>query len=90
MPPKRCDLNNLPARSYMNDLKSPADNACAAKALLNLLGCGVGGDIEIFGVLAYQQVPHCAPHHVGVEIVLLQLLNDKQGSRGKIRGLKNR
>ena len=35
----------------MNDLKAAADNTCTAKALFDLLGRGVGGDIKSFGFL---------------------------------------
>ena len=59
----------------MNDLKSPADNACAAKALLDLLGCGVGGDIEIFGFLSKQEIADCPAYDVSIKASLLKPLN---------------
>ena len=71
------DFDDFPPDSHMNDLKSASDDPGVAKALLDLLRGGICGDVEVLGVLADQQIPHRAPDHVGVEIVLLQLLNDE-------------
>jgi hypothetical protein len=84
------DLDDFPPDSHMNDLKAASDNPGAAKALLDLFGGGIGGDVEVFGVLADQQIPHSAPDHESIETVLLQLLNNEQRPGRKIRGLKNR
>ena len=74
----------------MNDLKAASDDPGIAKALFDLFGGRIGGNVEVLGVLSNQQVPYRASNYIGIEIVLLQLLYDEQRPRRKIRGLKNR
>jgi hypothetical protein len=75
---KRGDLDDLPTDPHMNDLKAASNDSGIAKALLDLLRSGIGGHVEVLGVLADQKIAHRSPDHVGVETVLLQLLNHKQ------------
>jgi hypothetical protein len=89
-PAKGGDLDDFPPDSHMNNLKAASDDPGIAKALLDLFGGGIGGDVEVLGVLPNQQIPHRTPDHVGIETALLQLLNDAQCPGRKIRGLKNR
>ena len=48
------DLDDFPPHSHMNDLKAASDDPGVAKALLDLLRGGIGGDVEVLGVLADQ------------------------------------
>ena len=48
------DFDDFPPDSHMNDLKSASDDPGVAKALLDLLRGGIGGDVEVLGVLADQ------------------------------------
>ena len=68
---KGSDLDDFPPDSHMNDLKAASDNPGVAKTLFDLLGGRIGGDVEVLGALADQQVSHRAPDHVGVKIVHL-------------------
>ena len=61
-----------PAVHHVHDAKAPADDEGPAKQAFDLLGCGVGGHIKIFGAQAQQQVAHCATHNVGLKPGLLQ------------------
>ena len=71
------DLDDFPPDSHMNNLKAASDDPGIAKALLDLFGGGIGGDVEVLGVLADQQIPNRAADHESIETVLLQLLNDE-------------
>ena len=71
MAPEGCYLDNLPASPYMNDLKAAADNTRTAKALFDLLGRGVGGDIKVLRFFAQQEVANGAAHDVSLEALIL-------------------
>ena len=64
-----------PAINHMDDAKTPADDEGAAKQRLDLLGCCVGGDIEIFRPQANQEVAHRTTDDVGLKAGLLEDMN---------------
>ena len=74
---KGSDLDDFPPDAHMNDLKAASDDPGIAKALFDLFWGRIGGNVEVLGVLSNQQVPYRASNYIGIEIVLLQLLNDK-------------
>jgi hypothetical protein len=49
---KRGDLDDFPPHPNVNDLKAATYDSCISEALLDLIGGGIGGDIEIFRLLA--------------------------------------
>ena len=57
---------------HVHDLKAPPDQTGAAKQPLHLLGRGVGGDVEILGCHAQQQVAYGAADDKGAKARLLQ------------------
>jgi hypothetical protein len=61
-----------PAKHHMHDAKAPPDDERAAKQALDLLGCGVGGHIKVFGPQADQQVAHRTTHHIGLKPRVMQ------------------
>ena len=60
------------AEHHVHDLEAAADDEGAPEQALDLLGRGVGGDVEVLGLHAQQQVAHGAAHHEGLEACLLQ------------------
>ena len=52
---------------HVHQAEAPADDERAAEERLDLLRARVGGDVEILGLDAEQQVAHRAAHHVGLE-----------------------
>ena len=70
------DLDHLvlaaAAVHHVHDAKAPADDEGAAEQALDLLGRGVGGDVEVLGPQADQQVAHRAADDVGLVAGLLQ------------------
>ena len=56
-----------PAKHHVHDAKTPPDQKGAAKQALDLLRCGIGGHIEVFGSQTDQQVAYCTPHHIGLK-----------------------
>ena len=57
----------------MHEPEAAADDEGAAEQRLHLLGPGVGGDVEILGLDAEQQVAHGAADDEGLEAGLVQL-----------------
>ena len=47
---------------------------------MNLLGSGISGDIEVFGVSAQQQVAHSAADKIGLVTLVAQARHDLQGA----------
>ena len=60
------------AVDHMHDTKAPADDEGTAKQLLDLLGCGIGGHIEILGLETEQQIAHRTTDDVGLKPRLLE------------------
>ena len=57
---------------HMNDAKASPNDEGTAKTGFHLFGCGVGGDIKVFGLQAHQQIAHRAAHDIGLKATLLQ------------------
>jgi hypothetical protein len=53
----------------MHDLEAAADDARAAEQRAHLFRRGAGGDVEILGLGADQQVAHGAADDIGLEAV---------------------
>ena len=53
------------AEHHVHQAEAPADEQRAAEQRLDLLGARVGGDVEVLGRDAEQQVAHRAADHVG-------------------------
>jgi len=65
-------LDHFPPHVDVDDLEAPTDYPGAAEQVLDLLGGGVGGDIEILGVLAENDVPHAAADQIGLKLVFTE------------------
>ena len=76
------DFDDLVAKAHMHDLEAPPDDARASEQRLHLFGRRVGGDVEILGFLADQQVAHRAADHIGLVAGLLQRVRDAGGVIG--------
>jgi hypothetical protein len=68
----------------MRQAESAADQPAAGKNLLHFLGRGAGGDIEVFGRLAQQQVAYAAAHDKGLETGFLQVADYFARMRAKL------
>ena len=68
-------LDGLRARQHVHQPESAADDKCAAKQRLDLLRRRVGGDVEVLGLEAEQQVAHGAADDKGVIALALQPLD---------------
>ena len=64
------DLDHLvlapAAKHHVHDAKAPPDDEGAPEQLLDLLGRGAGGDVEILGLEPQQQIAHRAADDVGL------------------------
>ena len=56
----------------MNDLEAAADNAAAAKYFADLLRCGIGCDIKVFGLDPEQQIPNGTAHNISLKTGFMQ------------------
>ena len=68
------DLDGLATAHHMHDLEAPPDDARTAEQPPHLFRRGVGGDVEILGRLAQQQVAHRAADEVALVSRLRQRL----------------
>ncbi|OIQ81402.1 hypothetical protein GALL_368360 [mine drainage metagenome] len=80
-------LDDFAAEHHVHDSKAPPDQQRAPEQRLDLLGRGVGGDVEILGLEPEQQVTHRAADDVGLEAGLLQRAHDGQRRIGQPRGV---
>src|SRR5262249_21396605 len=64
--------DDLGAKDDMGEPKPPPDQPSIAKKLSDLLGMGVGGDIEVLGGEPDQHVAHTTAHEVGRKTAIMQ------------------
>ena len=69
-------FQQLLAEHHVHDLEAPADDEGAPEQALDLFRRGVGGDVEVLGFDAQQQVAHRAADQEGLEAGFLQGLGD--------------
>ena len=60
------------AEHHVDDLEAATDDKGAPEQTFDLFGRGIGGDVEILGLHAEQQIAHRAAHHEGLEAGFLQ------------------
>ena len=70
-------LINAVTHVHVSQAKSPADqSAFAFENAFDVFGGGIGGNVEIFGVQAQQQITYCTTDQVGFKAMFDQLVND--------------
>ena len=74
-----CHLDQVPRLAHMRQAKTPADQTTAREHVLNLLGRGAGGHVEILGRLAQQKVADTAADDVGLVPCILQIFHHLGG-----------
>ncbi len=74
-------LDDLGTEKDVGQLEATSDDARVAKQPLDLVGRGRGGQIEVLGLAAEQQIAHTAPHQVGLVAIAAQTPDDLQGVR---------
>src|SRR5690554_1215768 len=65
-------FDDLGPEHYVHEAKAPPDDAGPTKQWLDLFRRGVGGDVEILGLQAHDQVAHRAAHDISLEAMLAQ------------------
>src|SRR5436309_1148532 len=73
---KRRDLHGLLAEHHVHELEPLPDETRAPEDLVHLFGICVGGDVEVLGAKAQQQVAHRAAHDIRLIAVAVQHLAD--------------
>ncbi len=73
---KRRDFDGFGAGMDVHEPKTASDDEGTAEERLHLLGPGVGGDVEILGLDAEQEIAHCAADDEGLEPGLVQAPRD--------------
>jgi len=61
----------------MGEAEPPADEPAVPEDLLDLVGTGVGGDVEVLGLTAEEQIAHPAADEVGKMTRLLEAVKDR-------------
>lgn len=61
-----CDLNDFRAEHHMRQTKTAAHQSAVAEQLADLFRGSVGGDIEVFGFFAQQQVADAAAYQISL------------------------
>ena len=69
---KRRHFNDFGTNHHMDDLKAAADNAAAAEYFTDLLRCGIGCNIKIFGFNPEQQIPNGSPYNISLKTGFMQ------------------
>ena len=70
------DLDGFRTHSHVHDLETPADEARAPETPSHLLGRGIGGDVEILGGDADQEVAHGAADDESLVALVLECFDD--------------
>jgi hypothetical protein len=66
MAPECGDLHDLSAfKKDMDQPETTANDPAVFKEVMNLLGMGVGGDIEIFWSFSEEKIPDASPDKAG-------------------------
>ena len=65
-------LDDLVAEDYVHEPKALADDVGATLCALDLLGFGIGGNVEVLGRDAQKKVSHRSAHDEGLEAARLQ------------------
>jgi hypothetical protein len=68
----------------MGQTEAPANQATPRKHPLDLFGGGVGGHIEVLGMLAQQQITHTAANNVSLITCILQIAYDFSRVRAQL------
>ena len=68
-------FDDLAAEVHMHQLEAATDHPRVAKLGADLLGRGAGGNVEILGLYADQQVAHAAADQVGLVAGFLQTVH---------------
>src|SRR5690606_5002151 len=72
------DFDDLAPEHHMGQPEPATDQAAVAEQLPHLFGGRVGGDVEILGAAAHQQVAHRATYQVGAVTGLAQSVKHTQ------------
>lgn len=66
----------------MHQLETASDNACTPEQRADLLGRGVGGDVEVGGLEPGDQVTYRAANNIGIVPMLVQDFTHLDGMPG--------
>ena len=74
--PKRCNLDDVPAKDHMRQTKATPDKPAIVEQSFDFFRTGVSRDIEIFGPLAKQQVSHTTTNQVAGKARIVQTIQN--------------
>jgi len=77
-------LDDLAPEHHMRQPEAATDQPAVAELLAHLFGRGVGGDVEVLGMAADQQVTHCAADQIGLETGIPQAVEHAQRVRADV------
>ena len=81
---ERRDLDRFGADMHVHEPEPAPDDEGAAEQRLHVLGPGIGGDVEILGLDAEQEVAHRAADDEGLEPGLVQPPRDVERAARKL------
>jgi len=71
------DLDNLSAfEEDMDQSKSATDDPAISEETVDLVGMGIGGDIEVSRDLPQEEITNASPHQVGQESMSVEAIED--------------
>ena len=82
---KRGHFENFATEANVGDQKTTPHQATTAEQSANLLGLGIGRDVEILWRHASQQIAHAATDHVGLVAGVLERIENLQRGAGNLR-----
>ena len=69
--PKCRDLDQILTEHDVNDLETATDQECTLEKAFDLFRCCIGGDIEILGLQAKQEITNGTPDNEGIVAFVL-------------------
>jgi hypothetical protein len=89
------DLDDVASEMHMRQAETAPDQATVAKDLAHLFGRGVGGNVEVLGLVSKEQIAHPAAHQMGLEVFLPEPVEHAQrlladvGARDVVLGTRH-
>ncbi len=78
------DLDRVGAEHHVDQPEAPPDDVRAPEQVLDLLGRGIGRDVEVLRLDLQQQIAHRPADDEGLEAGVLQRLGDARGVGGNL------
>jgi hypothetical protein len=74
------DFNDLSSfEEDLNQSKPSADNSAVSKEGIDLMGVGIGRDIEVFWGFSQQEIPNASSYEIGQESMVTKTVENLEG-----------